>query len=171
MAFIKQFGRPESDQGEWQKIGNDTDTGEEVFLRIRRIPPSVVQQIESKFGYEKDVQVEVEVEGRKNSAFVRQRIHSGEDIVAIVKQKAIFAWTDSRGFKARPLDEEAAARYTKLLGVTVEVGGDVVVDGRANPEIKHYILQDDHSLASRIVEIAIEQGKKEYSKEAALSKA
>lgn len=173
MALIKQFGRMESDQGTLIKVSNDPDSGDEVFLRIRHLPQATAQAIENKFGYEKDVQAEVEAEpgGKRASAFFRQRIHSSEDIVAIVREKAIKAWVDSKGLKYVAEDEDAATRVTKFLGITVEPKTEVCLDGRLNDEMKHYILKDNHPLATWIVERATEIGKREYSKEAALSKA
>jgi hypothetical protein len=172
MAVFRQYGRMESDQGVFLKLCNDPDSGEEVFLRIRNVPQTVMQDIEAKFGFEKDVHSEVETdEGKKVSALFRQRVHSSDDIFAISREKAIKAWVDSKGLKYVPEDEDAATRVSKFLGITVEAKEEVCLDSRLSPEMKHYLLKDNFPLVQWIVERAAELKKQQYSKEAALSKA
>lgn len=170
MVFLRQHD-PESDKGEWVRIGEDN--GEPVEVRVRAVPESKQRTIEGDYGTEKDVANEYHDErnSRKGTFHIRQRIHSSNDYREIARDKAKYAWLDTRNFTIEALDEAQAKRYQALLkDPAIVVGTPFSLDGRLNDAIKHYILENNRDLASEIWDRADKLSVSLVSKEGALRK-
>ena len=119
MAPIRDFGRPENDEGEWVPFGEDAP----FRLRIRRIPYEVGRQIDQRYGRESVVQGN---DGIRRPQLERTR----DEWLQTMIDKAAFALVDSEGLEIEVADEEARAFYASALkDEALMVGATVRLDG------------------------------------------
>src|SRR5512138_752521 len=160
MAFFKEFGRPENDLGEYFTVPS-TDEGE-VRLRIRRIPFELGLRMESRYGREELI---VNRQGFKRP----QRVHSADEEITILKDKASWAWTGCEGLTIEIADDEAASQWSQLLGEPVIAGQVVALDGHLTEQVKRRLFAKDLDLAVWILKRADELGRKYEKREQRLS--
>jgi hypothetical protein len=151
MAFFKEYGRPENDGGEYFTVQSNEEG--EVRLRIRRIPFELGLRMESRCGREEMV---------TNAQGFRcpQRVHAAADEIAILKDKACWAWTGCDGLTLEIADDEAAAQWSQLLGEPVMAGQVVTLDGRLTEPAKRRLFAKDLDLAVWLLKRADELGRK-----------
>jgi hypothetical protein len=160
MAFFKEYGRPEGDQGEWFDI--PAQDSERVRLRIRRIPFELGMKLESRYGREELV---VNKAGFKRP----QRVHTGDEEISILNDKASWAWVGCEGLTVEIADDEAAAQWSQLLNEPVSAGQTVSLDGRLSEPIKRRLFGKDLDLAVWILKRADEIGKRYKTRQERLS--
>jgi hypothetical protein len=159
MAFFKEYGRAENDLGEHFTIPSEEG---EVRLRIRRIPFELDLRLESRHGREEFV--------ANRQGFKRpRRVHTSEEEIAILKDKACWAWTDCEGVTVEIADEEAAGQWSKLVDEPVSVGQVVPLDGRLSDQVKRRLFAKDLDLAVWVLKRADELGRKYERREERLS--
>lgn len=130
MDFL-DFGKPESDDGEWVKIGK-----QDFEVRVRPLPLEQARRIESRYGKEERVRNLV---GR----YVFQRLMDEKQTMDCLLDKADWIWTDARGCYVTPKDEAAAQWWSDAIGGTVSVGDRICLDGKLNSKIKRRLLMAD----------------------------
>jgi hypothetical protein len=160
MAFFKEYGRPDNDQGEWFDI--PAPESERVRLRIRRIPFELGLKLESRYGREEFV--------TNKAGFKRpQRVHSSDEEISILKDKACWAWTGCEGLTIEIADDEAATQWSQLLGEPVTAGQVATLDGKLSEPIKRRLFAKDLDLGVWILQRADELSKKYNAREQRLS--
>jgi len=119
MAPIRDFGRPENDEGEWVPFGEDAP----FRLRIRRIPYEIGRQIDLRYGREIVVQGG---DGIRRPQLERSR----DEWLQAMLDKAAFALVDSEGLEVEVADAEARGFYAAAFkDDSITVGATVVLDG------------------------------------------
>ena len=141
----------------WFLIGHDN--GKDVFLEVQPVPAALDRNMRREvFG---------EIKARKaGNQLVARQIERYEDFAAARAEHAVL---NSKDFHLAIGDEDARATYTPLLPTdTLEVGGEVKLDGKWTPELKRRLFADFPRLAGKASDLAdsITQGDLEEEEEA-----
>jgi len=107
--------------GTWVPLGIDPDTGEQIRLKLRPIPPSLHLKINRRHGY------------RENA--------SPDVVSAIIREKARYALLDSEHFSIVLESHEDGEEFSKALGSEVEIGEPLSLDGRWNAAVADVLFE------------------------------
>lgn len=165
--FATDFEKATADLGAFFLIDRDEDAGVDIAFRVRRIPDSVGQRFEKKYGREEQI-------ARPAGGKRPQRVFSLDELQGVLTDKADWAWTDTRNVVISIGDEGAADFYTKELGRQddpVKVGDEVVLDGKLTSAIKRRVFAQDANLMTWILQRSETLDKKYRGEETELSKA
>jgi hypothetical protein len=160
--MFEVYGKAENDPGEWFPMEDWAKDGEPVpALRVRHLPSNVARTLEKKYGKDR---LKV-VDG------MTLPDRSVDESLAIARQRALWAWTDTRNVTAKIKDAEGAELFQKLLSdPNIKAGDDVPLDGRLSEDVKLHFLEKDLDLVGQINAKAFEVGQKRRGREEDLSK-
>lgn len=157
------YGNPELDPGSWQtwpgSVTKEKPKG--VGFRIRRLPFDKAQELEARYGEEKQITL--------GAQRVPARERTEEETGALLIDKAAFAWTESRDLEVVPGDDAARAIFSPYAQ-DAAAGSPVKVDGEVPDVVKRYLLSRYLDLVLWIVRIATESDKAKRAREAAAAK-
>jgi hypothetical protein len=143
--------------------GKNPLNGLEVFLHIRRMPPTVAQDFEKRYGKE----TTVKEGGRLYAAY--ERTH--EEFYSLLYDKAEWMWCEATNFVVTIEDEKAAAFFRDALkDEALVVGHTFPLDGKLGNRIRRFFLTTVDGLALRIITSSEELDKAEKQKEEDLRK-
>ncbi len=136
MALLIERG---ADEGTWFTWGRDPETDLPVRFLIRSIPAAVSRPVLRQHGLNKVIGgtrgVEIDIERREKA---------NRDLAA-------YALLNTEGFAVRAEHAAAAEQFAALVGGPVEVGKDLVLDGRWNDRLKGHVFTEHPRIASWIV--------------------
>lgn len=167
MALIKTFGNPKNDPGTWFEYGKDPDQPQRlVRFRLRRVRDDEDKKIAERYGEVRVTQITVQ----ESTASVKARLMTNDEMLELVKDRAVKAWVDSENLYLTPGDEESASTLSKYLDSDVKVGEETKIDGRLSDKVKRHILDEYSDLATWINSKVKEMERDVTKKEAGAAK-
>lgn len=131
MSLLKE-GLTEDEAGQWFTFNKDPDNGRPVRFFIVPIPDEELRQIARRhMGARHDIKY---LKGGVPATSV-----DNEKSQAAALDKAVRALKKSENFSGRP-SEESASTYTKLMGLPVKAGEELLFDSKLTRELKEHVL-------------------------------
>ena len=128
-------GREDDDPGRWHPFQKDPDTGKIAEVRFRRMGREKAKALDDK--YRKPVSVEV-----KSKVVERLEI-SKDDAIDMMMEAMDWCWIDVRDFVVAVHSKETLAIFVQELGdASLEVGHDVVLDGKVTSRLRRWCMDE-----------------------------
>ena len=160
---LSDFGNRDNDPGTFHTLGDDPETGKEIYFKIRALTDDMLADARKKVNKPK----------RKIDGQWKAEPLDDEDFKEIGWHTVYWMWTDSLDLFMRIEDDEALEIYNKELGGppyklqtktkkgfgvkessnALKKGDSVLVDGRLTDGLKRHLCERYGKFASFVIEV------------------